>query len=371
MNEKIRKRKEKAKLEEKTNEKFVVGLPGQRWIAGIFDLILLISIHTIIVGYFKGTPFFFNIAINYFISYSDIIPTLLSPSNLASELLFFCLAFPYFLIEGLLGVSLGKSLMGLRVAGKRSLSAVSVRAFIRSISPFSLIDFLFIYRNTKYNQRFSDKILELSVAMFPVKQKSRLFLLDKTDWKYIITGLFVWLMPLISILSFYLINANSINIGTAPSPNSAFNYEPTMNILLEIIVNNVYLAYVYYGFGAIFFLIPTIMQIVFQSYLAGVMISADILSNWLFVLYGLLPHMILECLGFSFCVASGLVISETVLNLLEKYFKGKSLDDTRTYFSYQMKKIFRFSLWGIIFILVAAFIETYLTPMILTFYYFH
>ncbi len=370
MKARIRREKKKKKSEERMNKRFIVGPPGQRWIAGILDLMFLISIHAIISVYFGGVPLFFNLAINYFSSSSEILPTLLSQDSLRSGVLFFWLAFPYFLVEGVLGTSLGKSLMGLKVAGKRSLTATSARAIVRTILPLSLIDFLFVYKNTNYNQRLSDKFLELSVAMIPVKQKSRLILIDRTDLKLIIAGLFLWLIPLFSILLYSFINVNSVNPVTAPDPNSAFDYIPTMSILFYIIANNIYLAYVYYVFGGIFLLIPTILQLLFQGFLAGMMISGVTSSNWLFVLYGVLPHTVLEWLGFSTCIASGLVISETVLNLIEKYFKGKSLDDSRTYFATQMKRVLKFSFWGIILLLLAAFIETYVTPLLLASFYF-
>jgi len=347
------------------------GRPGQRWIAGTIDLMLLVSIHTIIAGLFQRDPFFFEIAISYFTDISLIPELILGPVGLTNIFVLFLIAFPYFLIEGILGVSIGKYLMNLRIAGSRTIQRVAVRSFVKSILPLSFVDFIGIYKNRMYNQRFIDKNLQLSVAELPYSKKSKLILIGRTDIRYIIAGIILWVIPMLSFLLNTTLNSNYVSPVTAPDPSISFDYVPTLDILSSILINNSYLSYVYYGFGGLFLCIPMLMQIYFQGFMGGVMISGILTSNLSFFAYGMLPHFIFEIGGFSVCIGSGLVISETIMNLISNYFQGMSLDFNRTYFAEQVKRILKLAFWGLILLLIAAVIETYLTPIILSNYYFH
>jgi len=353
------------------NEKFRAGPPGVRWIAGLVDLVILISVTTICCGFLSEDPFFFTSSIYYFTNLGGFFQALTSRTGLVNLSMFFLIAFIYFLVEGYVGTSPGKKIFSLRIAGKRSISKSLIRSLVKSVLPLSLIDFLFVYRNRKYNQRISDTFLELSVAVQDSKYPKRKILLDKNERAFIIAGLVFWIVPFLTYVFYASVIQTPVDWITAPDPNELFDFIPNLDVFLGVLLNNGYLAYVYYGFGGIFLCLPMLMQLLFQSITIGTVISVILFSSWQFFVVGVMPHMIIEVAGFSLCLASGLVICTMILDMVMNYKRGVSLESNRIFLAEKIIRIMKLAFWGFVLLCFAAIFEVLVTPILLRVFYFH
>ncbi|MHA1389910.1 MAG: stage II sporulation protein M [Candidatus Thorarchaeota archaeon] len=362
---------ESQKQDPKTKVEIEAASPGSRFLVGILDFVILLCGSTLLAVAIGGDPLFFNLALSYFISSASLYSLLTSNSALLGFTVLLLLSFAYFTLEGIIGFSLGKRLFGLRLAGKRTLRKVIARSIVKSIPVLSFIDFLFVYRNLKYTQRFSDQILELGVAKLTVRTTNKVFYLDERNKAYLISGFILFFIPLITYVVYGVGAFSSTGHVSAPAPNSNFNYEPNLNFWVYILVNNIYLAYTYYFLGGLFLCLPTILHLFYQGLIDGIFTSGTILSYPQFLLFGVFPHLLFEGTGFAHLIASGLIVSETLLDLFMRYRRGESIASNRTFLRSQLIRIFKFSLLGGLLLLVGSWIETYVTPLILLAFYFY
>ena len=350
--------------------KVQAGPPGIRWVAGLVDFVILISATTIYCGFLHEAPFFFTSSIYYFTNLDGFLPVLVSTTGLVNLIVFMWIAFLYFFLEGIVGTSVGKKLFSLRIAGNRSVTKSLARSLVKSVLPLSLIDFLFVYKNRKYNQRLSDKLLELSVAVQDSKYTKRKILPDKNERAFVIAGFAFWIVPLLSYIFYVVVIHAPLDVISTPTPNEPFEFVPNIDVFLGVLLNNAYLAYVYYEFGGIFLCLPMLMQLLFQSITIGTVVSGILFSNWEFFAIGVMPHMIIEMAGFSFCLASGLVICKIIMDLIMNYKRGVSLDSNRIFLAQNIISLVKLSIWGFVILCVAALFEIFITPILLRVFYF-
>ena len=114
-----------------------------------------------------------------------------------------------------------------------------------------------------------------------------------------------------------------------------------------------------------------ILQLFFQGLVAGTLVSGVILSHPQFLLFGVLPHLLLESIGFIHLMASGFIVSETLLDLVMHYRRGESIASNRSFLGSQLIRVLKLSLLGVLTLLAGSFIEVYITPLILLAFYFY
>ncbi|MBN2230444.1 MAG: stage II sporulation protein M [Candidatus Thorarchaeota archaeon] len=345
--------------------------PGTRFVAGMIDFLIVVCCSTLIAALLSINPIFFQIAIFYFLDVGGILTLLLSATGLLGMLFLFFFSFVYFTLEGIFGLSVGKYFFSLRIAGERKWENILLRSFIKSIPPVSLIDFLFVFKKLKYTQRYSDSFLALGIAKLKFESKKSKLFLNAEDTPYIVSGFIMFFLPLIVYVLYNTLFSQLPPAILPPDPESAFPYSPSISFLLQIFINNFYLAYTYYVFGGLLLSFPMTMQVFFQGFTSGMMISGILMSYPSFLLFGIIPHLLFEGLGFAFLIATGLILTETLMDLFSRYRKGKSLSSNRSFLGTQLIRVIKLFLVGVLILFIGSLIEVYITPYILLNFYFY
>ncbi|WP_423792505.1 stage II sporulation protein M [Methanocaldococcus indicus] len=106
------------------------------------------------------------------------------------------------------------------------------------------------------------------------------------------------------------------------------------------------------------FLVPIIYNLVVNGFALAIQFKAlALLENWFFVLVTTLPHGIFEIPAILISAIAGFKIPyEVTLYLLDKKEKPITNED--------IKEFLKLSLISIILIVIAAFVEVYITPKI-------
>lgn len=343
-----------------------VASPGQRYLAYMVDLTILICIATLVATAFGIEPFFFELASLYFIQYESVMDFMLSNGSYSFGILGL-ISFFYFSFECYTNFSFGKRIFNLRIAGKRSLSRSLVRGIVKSVIPLNILDSLFIYRYRKYGQRFLDKGQNLTV----VSLYNGTFLgLRRTGLSCLIAGGVIFYLPIIVNVCRTLPLLSSANIThVTPSPGTLSSFSPTLDKLYAIFMNNFSIFYNYYLVGGLALSSVALLQVFTQALFTGVIFADSLASYPSFIVFGIFPHFFVETLGLIFGLASGFVISSVILDLIERYFRGASLERNKDYLVKQTKVIFLFCIVTLGLLLLGAFIEIYITSFSLSHFY--
>jgi uncharacterized membrane protein SpoIIM required for sporulation len=157
----------------------------------------------------------------------------------------------------------------------------------------------------------------------------------------------------------FIVGFFSINSLSKINDKELSNYKPKIEFNFPtILTNNLKVIFLMLA-GAITFGLSTFINLIFNGFNVGALIGSTFLTNEpLKLIIGLiLPHGIFEIPAILISAVAGFKIPyEIVLYLLDKKEKPITNEDIREFL--------KLSLISIILIVIAAFIEVYITPKI-------
>jgi hypothetical protein len=315
---------------------------------------------TLMLAPFRISPVLFLGSFCYFqginllslLSWRDVMFTSIS---------FISLATGYFFFEPYTNISVGKFLLGQKIAIlKRSrldshhkhLKAALARATIKALLPANLIDCLFIFKNKQFSQRYTDKrngfvVIERSTH----PDGSRVIF---TVIPLLIMSTVIYYLPLItSTMTIYFFYAPSPGSTGLVSPNTSISVEDTF---YRIFMNNLSLD-ASLVLGGIVFLSLSLLVVFSSSFIEGILISTIFRDQPSAILSGVLPHFFFETAGYIAGIATALAISITILEWISSYKMGVSFGTFASKNYIIMKSIIIFMITSTILIFVGALIE--------------
>ena len=345
------------------NPKIALSLPMERYIAYLFDIVIVISITSVILSIFHFKPYIYLIFVYYRTNHHKILSLIQSYKGYVSLILFIVLLFIYFLIENFTGNSIGKFILKIKIATISTISNESygkklLRSIIKTFIPLAIIDSLFIFKS-KLRQRFSDKILGYVVYDNGTIKKFPRYLL--------ITSLF-FIIPIAAQIVSILIYSEGLH-GITPAPHSGIILKASMSRMHFIFLTNSSIDFTDYFLGGFSIFILDITEIIFESYISGRLIGGALISYPGFFYYGVAPQFFIEFLGYIIGMVGAIYIINVIFLLIEGYFKSLSVDFiTKTLFKgFTLAIVMLIISLSILYI--SAYVETYFTSFLLNKYY--
>ncbi|MEM4834608.1 MAG: RDD family protein, partial [Ferroplasma sp.] len=299
------------------NPKIALSLPMERYIAYLFDIVIVISITSVILSIFHFKPYIYLIFVYYRTNHHKILSLIQSYKGYVSLILFIVLLFIYFLIENFTGNSIGKFILKIKIAtiSNESYEKKLLRSIIKIFIPLAIIDSLFIFKS-KLRQRFSDKILGYVVYDNGTIKKFPRYLL--------ITSLF-FIIPIAAQIVSILIYSEGLH-GITPAPHSGIILKASMSRMHFIFLTNSSIDFTDYFLGGFSIFILEITEIIFESYISGRLIGGALISYPGFFYYGVAPQFFIEFLGYIIGMVGAIYIINVIFLLIEGYFKSLSVD---------------------------------------------
>jgi len=354
-------------MTEKMNERVFTPVSlTERFLAYIVDIVILLSLSTIISGAAGAEPVIYKITMYYIYGHHEILRELSSQDGLVFIVTYLFLSMTYFYFESWFGISVGKYLLKMRTAIVKNVKGNKVlrsllRATIKAIPPVAVVDSLFALKR-RLKQKLSDRILG-----FIVVKKSDI---QPGMVNYFAVGTILYYLPLLTFVLFvYLYHYG--NTAPPPAPESGTIVKPSDSQIHLIFFNNFSINYHYYIVGGGFTLLFLSCVYVFAgSFITGKLLGDSLLTYPSFILYGVMPHFFLEAFGYVTGIISGIYIAKILLRVVEGYFEGRNVRYLVSMLLGNGKNAIVYAALSIILILIAAYVETYLTSYILNHYYF-
>ncbi len=122
--------------------------------------------------------------------------------------------------------------------------------------------------------------------------------------------------------------------------------------------------------GFTMFFLP-FLGIYSSIYLPGITIASSLHSQfWYFTLYSILPQLIPESFGYVFGIISGLYLSKILIDSFVAYSRGENTDLFLGTIYEDMKQFLTLLAISFALILIASYIEAYVTSYIINHFYF-
>ncbi len=334
----------------------------ERYLAYLLDIVVVLSIASVIAAGFGAKIIFYKICDYYLLGIHRIFKELSSNDGLYFIAVYFVVAFFYFLYESYTGISVGKLILKMRtgmVGDDRKHTRCIIRALIKTVPPIVFADALFAFkRRTK--QRLSDRKLNFAV----VREKE----VKIRWWNYFVYSMILYYLPLFSIVIIGYFAPWS-NMMPPPAPGSMKNINGSEAQLNLIFMNNLSVDYQYYLLGGFVLLFISVVQIFGGSLMTGKIVSDSLLTYPSFIEYGILPHFFIETMGYVFGIMSGTYITLLILSLIEGYFERREPGYVGDTFLWHFKRIAVYAMISVVLLIVAAYVETYVTSYLLAHFY--
>lgn len=256
--------------------------------------------------------FIIGYRINFSQSFSNTFLTTVGVENLV---IFFLVSFVYFLLDSYFSLGIGMLFFSKRTIPiyddqkllflRKSLE----RSFIKSIPPLNLLDFLYVLRGGKLQQRLFDKRNDLIVISYHYH--------ENTILKWRLTR-FIGVSSLLYYFTFF--SAIFVTyLGLGPNSNStsfSFSWHINNSLFLHILNNNLSLSLLY-ALGGLTLFAGSGIQLVSSNFLEGGAISSIIHSSGLNAFtYTILPQFIPETFAYVISITCSLVIVEIIISIL-------------------------------------------------------
>lgn len=340
--------------------KFRVASVGKRYVSYTVDLIVLGCITTLILAPFGISSVLFLGSFSYFQGIEAL--SLLSSRDIMFTLISFIpLAVGYFFLEPYINISVGKFLLGQKIViMKRSgfdshhkhFKAALERALAKALLPANLIDCLFIFKNKRFGQRYTDKrngfvVVERST---PLNESRLIFAVVD----YLIISTIIYYLPLLTgTIRIYFFSAPSLGSNGSVSVNTSMSVEDALYI---ISMNNLRLD-LSLILGGIVLLSLTLLVVFSSSFIEGALLSIILKGQPSAILAGVLPHFFFETGGYVAGIATALAISIIILEWGSSYFRGVSFGAFANKNFTNMESVLVFITMSTTLIFVGALIE--------------
>lgn len=333
-----------------------------RYLAYLIDIVIILSISSIIASALGAEPVLSKICMYYLYGKHKIFQELISHSGLIFILSYVSISISYFFYESYAGISVGKVVFRMNtgiIKGENKILRCLIRSLIKIYPIVAFIDALFAFK-----KRLKQTLSERKLGFVVVREKD----IKVSTLNYFIFGLIIYYVPLLTaiIIEYFFPWGQII---APPSPGSMRNTKPFPGQMNLIFMNNFSIDYQYYILGGLILLFNSLIQIFGGTLISGKAIGDSLLTYPSFVTYGILPHFFIETFGYVTGIMSGAYISTMLISLVEGYFERKEVSYIGNTILWYLKRIIAFALISITLLVIAAYVETYITSYILSHYY--
>lgn len=210
-----------------------------------------------------------------------------------------------------------------------------------------------------------------------IKSKSSMnadLLVTKNSWSfYLVASCLLYMTPLL----FELIAGASVHLSTftTPSPNSInriyYTSQQSKQVQNLIFDQNFGLDYRFFILGGLSALFLPYLGVYSSIYISTQAITSSIdTGQWHFVVFGVLPQFVFESAGYIFGILAGIYITRLFFDFAQSYFNGENTVKLFNKLYHDIKSAVLFSFISIALILLASYVEAYITPLLLNHYYF-
>ncbi len=334
----------------------------ERYLAYLLDLILILSLSSILASAMGAKPVLSIICEYYQYGLHKIMGEMSSNSGILFIISYFIISLFYFFYEGFFGYSLGKLIFNMNtaiIAGRKDFWSCIYRSLIKSIPPIAIIDAFFAFR-----KRLKQTLSERKLGFIVVRKKG----IKITYVNYHLFAIVFYYLPLLSliIISYFFPFGTTI---PPPAPGTMKNLKPSESQMNLIFMNNFSIDYQYYILGGLILLFNSVIQVFGGALIPGKAIGDSLLTYPSFVIYGVFPHFFIETMGYVLGIMSGAYIASMLISLAEQYFERKEATYVGDTIIYYGKRIIIFALISILLLVIAAYVETYVTSYLLSHFY--
>ncbi len=330
----------------------------------MLDLVLIISISSVIAGVIGLKPYFYLVSVYYVHNHHQILKLTTSSDGMFTILIYCITAFAYFLVESFFGTSPGKVLMKnrlLKTTRQTNITKPFIRAALKILPPIVLVDSIYIFIS-KYGQRYSDRKLQYVVVTQGENQGFKLK-------RFIMLSTLIFIVPL--LVEVLLVSALGIGFANlTPPPSPRVTITPSLSRMNFIFLSNSSLDIIDFAFGGISIFFLDLVEIMSGSYIDGILIGSSLVTYPSFALFGVIPQLIFEVIAYALGISSSFVLMKTVLNAVEMYAKPESLRTFLSTFYRNVALLGSLILLSLLVLYFAAYVETYWTAKLLNNYYY-
>jgi len=322
-------------------EKYMPVSLKERYLAYLIDLILILFLSSILASAMGAEPVVSKICVYY---------------------QYFIISLSYFFYEGYFGYSLGKLIFKMNtaiIAGRKNFWGSIYRSVVKSIPPIAVIDALFAFK-----KRLKQTLSERKLGFIVVRKKD----IKITYVNYLLFAIFFYYLPLLSLIIIAYFFPWSQTIPPS-APGTMKNLKPSESQLNIIFINNFSIDYQYYILGGLILLFNSIIEVFGGALISGKAIGDALLTYPSFVVYGVFPHFFIETMGYVFGIMSGAYITSMLISLAEGYFERKEATYVGNTILWHLKRVVIFGMISILLLVIAAYVETYITSYLLSHFY--
>ena len=338
-----------------------------RFLSYFTDMVILLSLTTIISTLLKQGPFFYLTSLLYSIGLLQL-KTLSIRSAVYFYIVFTAVSTTYYFFEPLKIGTIGNRIFNIKIGfddrKKSNLKfKIFIRAFLKSNPIINLIDSFGIFRNKKLLLKYSDS----RSGFLVLTEKNQL-----SVKRLIIASFLIFYLPLMAILAYAGITAAVPNITTTSSTATVYktyafnanffgNFYSTVRVVLY---NNLDICLELLS-GGIFFMLPSLMVLMTSSLFEGISMYVFMKGGPSLFAKSVLPEFFPETLGYVMALTIGLMISSVILDFLNSYLRGTSYEEFAKNSSRTLKQGFLVLIIMVLLIIVAALIEAYVDTTLL------
>ena len=390
-----------------------------RFLAFTVNTIFILSFITICLTYIYNLPMLIYIIPFYYLYTHNSLHRIIFTHAAYTYLTAFILtSFLYYFFESLFGISIGTILLNLRTPIIRTEKGLENKTTLRRITIsiaralFLAVPFLVILDNilSKTGRKASDRLLGYIVVQkiiqieksndlyekilkfpFYIANVIKIRVISKhlpkniikkqghftvklirgpTVVNLLLVSLMLYVIPIVTILISGYINHTSIVVTPPPLisnriPISAINGRAQMNIFRT----NFGIDYKYFILGGFAPFLLLYLGLYSSQYISTLAIDSSLNSHYpYFIIFGVLPHFFVELIGYIFGILAGIYISKILFSLIENYFQDNP--NLRNSLISDLRNCSIAILISFLTLLVASYIEIYVTSYFLNHFYF-
>ncbi|OWP56578.1 MAG: hypothetical protein B2I17_05850 [Thermoplasmatales archaeon B_DKE] len=338
-----------------------------RFFSYFTDMVILLSLTTIMSALLRQGPFFYSASLLYSIGLQQLT-TLSVQSAAYFYIVFTVISTTYYFFEPLKIGTIGNRIFNIKIGfDDRKKSNLRLKIFIRALlksNPIiNLVDSFGIFRNKKLLLKYSDR----RSGFLVLTEKNQL-----SVRRLIVASFLIYYLPLIAILAYAGINGAVPNLTTSSSTatvykTSAFNthfFGNFYSTVRVILYNNLDLCLELLS-GGIFFMLPSLMVLTTSSLFEGVSMYVFLKGGPNLFAKSVLPEFFPETLGYVMALTFGLILSSVVLDFLNSYVRGTSYEEFAGNSTKILKKGFLVIILMVALIVAGALIEAYVDTTLL------
>lgn len=363
-----RDKEEKRSFRKSEVPKYVFPRISTRYFAYLADLLIVISISSLLASAMGILPVIFQVITKFSLGLHPLVSASEYGAFYMSVLIFLLVSFAYFLSEVVVSGTIGGKILGVRTVVVRpesgnmprgTLGFQVIRAVIKAFPFAHLVNSLGAFSDNS-GRTFIDRIASTMV----VSRKE-----EPTWGRLIAASMVVYYLPLLSLV-LMMAYSGTLAVVSPPSRSDAFTYDPNMGTFYQILNSNLSLDIYRISLGGLVVMILDILQVSSAAFTSSILLGGALTKSPLFLVYGLFPHFFLESMGYVFGIISAFYFMRMIVESVRGYFLSK---DTKYLIGIISGNLYRVGIYlavSVLLLIVAAYVETYVTSYLLYHYYY-